>query len=105
MQFGCRRCGRKKLGISHAKLREVLRQDFVDCPPTRDSYQLAGRVSTEKRKNRTSPWLTSRTHNWARSDGPKGSDAVNVICGSPRVVSSAKVVPKVYPLGRIRLTG
>ena len=33
MQFGCRRSGRKKLGISHAKLREVLRQDFVDCPP------------------------------------------------------------------------
>jgi len=26
MQLGCRRCGCKKLGVSHAKLREVLHQ-------------------------------------------------------------------------------
>jgi hypothetical protein len=33
MQVGYRRCGFKKLGVSHAKLREVLHQDFADCSP------------------------------------------------------------------------
>ena len=33
MQLDCRRCGCKKLGVSHAKLREVLHQDFANCSP------------------------------------------------------------------------